>query len=819
MHPVNLITRRALAVIAAPLLAFGAAARGDISLPPGCPENVSWAAADLGAALADHHLAVSDARVEVSIGSASGTSSAAQSFSITTAGDRVRLSGGGAVGAMYGLLELAEQLRHAPTVASWAAFAASLRPVSESPFLEVRADNAFVHVYPLDLTDTAQWHAYIDMLARNRFNVLDLHGSYDLESTSFPNLYPLLVHVPEYPNIGDPAAQAKNLAAFRDLIAHAKARGIDVAFMNYSANDGRAGVEKNAPSITGIPPEKLADYTSKAVTLLIQALPELSMLGFRVGESGRDAAFFEESYIKGVRDAHRPDLRLYTRSWQTTKQQLLPIAAIAPSGFDIEVKYNGEQLGLPYQALQTKFGTYSYETYLDVPAGYRILWQVRANGTHRFWTWENTDFIRRAVQTFTLGNARGFTLEPPTSYFSTDPATRYRDPADRQVYTYIWQKSWAWYAAWGRISYRPDLDDHFLLSLYEDHFGRENAQSIYAAQQFAAVIVPLSLAYRFPGPDHRDFSPETETGNLSAKHQQEIPLLLQFIDNHPEDERSFASIGTFVDNKLAGRADGRVGPLAVARRLADAASETRRLVGQVDANAANALGAGEWRLLRADLLSASYLGSYYADRITGLVHLGYALRTGTTAEYEAGIAGLAASRADWSRLAETADAIYGPLSNPLRRQLKFQWAHELPGLERVDATAPGLWAARHPDHIAAPLQITPHDSGAPAGLQVARLQAEPAADRLHAVIHCEAHAPGGVAHAVLWYKALPSQLAWESMPMTADGDAVYTATVPLTPEGLMYHVEIQAASGDAENFPNVFSATPYLILPPFPPHV
>ncbi len=61
------------------------------------------------------------------------------------------------------------------------------------------------------------WRAYIDMLARNRFNVLDLHGAYDLRSTSFPNLYPMLVHVPEYPNIGNEQKQARNLANLKAM--------------------------------------------------------------------------------------------------------------------------------------------------------------------------------------------------------------------------------------------------------------------------------------------------------------------------------------------------------------------------------------------------------------------------------------------------------------------------------------------------------------------------------------------------------------------------------------------------------------------------
>ena len=364
----------------------GVPALAEIKLPSDAEECVRWAAGDVLAALQSAEVQPGEADIRVGIASDARPGIAEQSFSIERLKTNVVIKAGGAIGAMYGLQELAEQILNGKKHGTWSRIAQGITPTTQQPLVEIRADNMFIHVYPLELNNLEMWRAYIDMLARNRFNLLDLHGAYDLRSTSFPNLYPMLVHVPDYPNIGNEQEQATNLASFKAIIAYAKSRGIKVSFMNYSANDGKGGAEKNAPSITGVPPEKLADYTSKAVTLLIHELPELYMLGFRVGESGQDAAFYKNAYIKGVTDAGRADLRLYTRSWQTTKDQLEPIAQVARAGFDIEIKYNGEQLGLPYQAMQgSNFGSYSYQGYLNVPADYQIIWQVRANGTHRFW--------------------------------------------------------------------------------------------------------------------------------------------------------------------------------------------------------------------------------------------------------------------------------------------------------------------------------------------------------------------------------------------------------------------------------------------------
>ena len=186
------------------------------------------------------------------------------------------------------------------------------------------------------------------------------------------------------------------------------------------------------------------------------------------------------------------------------------------------------------------------------------------------------------MRTFNLGNARGFTLEPPTAYFSTDPADYYRSPEDKAVYHYMWQKYWMWYYVWGRLAFNPELPEENLIHACETHYGNAG-RAVYETMQHASKIVPLVYAYRFVGPDQRDFSPETETGNLSAKRKGKISFLLQFMDNHPMDERSFVGIGAFVDDKLASRPDGRIGPITVATKLHEAADATRKLAASVPA--------------------------------------------------------------------------------------------------------------------------------------------------------------------------------------------------------------------------------------------
>lgn len=795
-------------------LGFTAPAHAALRLPATVPDQVRWAAGELDQALAQHRL--TRANIEATVTIAVKPEPDDQAFALDRSGTTVTIAAGGPAGAKYGLLELAEQVR-AASGDSWREIVAGLRSTKQKPWVAIRADNAFIHIHPFVLNDLTMWRAYIDMLARNRFNMLDLHGAYDLDTTGFSNLYPMLVRVPGYPGVGNPAEQAKNLASLKAIVAYATSRGVRVALMNYSIDEDRPRSPTKPPSpIKGVPAGQIADYTAKATAQLIRELPQLYMLGFRVGETGQPADFFKQAYLRGFAMAGNNSLRLYTRSWLTSKEQLEPIAAAAPGKFDVEIKYNGEHLGLPYQAMQERFATYSYEHYLDRPADYGILWQVRSNGTHRFWSWANTDFIRQTVRTFRLGDARGFTLESPVSYFSPYAAKMYRAPADQAVFPYVWQKDWMWYLAWGRLGYDPELPEATLIQTWRDHYGA-GGDAAYRAMQAASRVVPLVYAYRFIGADHRDYSPETETGYTTndsvVGSRTPIPLsLLQYAQDQTEDDRSFLPIDKFVLGKMDGLVDGRYGPFAVAARLHDASGEADRAIADMPPLTGRA--ADEWRLLHTDLAAAARLGDYHADRIEGLVWLDHGVRTNERGEIDQANVLLKRSRDAWAALAGLADPVYQPLNNPLRRQKAFSWGPALADLEKLDATTEDLWNARPKGAHHNPLLLTDTDKGGTGGLGVA---GQPtyriAADGKSIAVTAKASAARPIDRVILWWKPLPSDAHWRAQEMIMGNDG-WRAEVPFTREGLMYAVEVQDVGGNARSFPLQAETRPFWVIDP-----
>ncbi|HYF49312.1 MAG TPA: hypothetical protein VEJ63_07900 [Planctomycetota bacterium] len=759
----------------------------EIVYPENAAECVRWAGGDLQTVLTER--GIEDAEISIRVDAELG----AEAFEIITNGLVLEVRGGDANGCMYGLMEIAERVA-VTGLKKWPEFVRSLPAIKQKPYIEFRADNPFCHTRPLLFNDVAMWRRYIDMLARCRFNTLDIHGAYDLDETEFPNLLPMLVHVPEYPSVGKPEEQARNLEDFRQIVQHAQRRGIAVALMNYDAE------------VSGLGKTHWEDYTAKAVSLLLRQVPELKMLGFRVGESGKNAGFHRSAYLKGVELSGRSDVRVYTRSWKANPETLSEIGRQLPGRYDIQIKYNGEQLGLPYHAMHgTHYGrpyaSYSYQEYLRSDAPYRVIWQVRANGTHRYFAWADTEFIRRTVRTLRFGNARGFSLEPHIAYFSTNPKNYYGDAKDQSAHDYIWEKHWMWYLAWGRLSYNPDLPETVLRQHFVAELG-DVGSTIYDAMQASGPIVPLIMAYRCQGPDHRHFSPETETGCEKEEDPEHC-----FMHHEPMDTRNFASISEFVDGVRNGRSDGRVGPREIMGMLREAAAKTRKLITQVDALAEGPRKAAHWRLLKTDLVAAAQLGEYYAARIEGALHCCYALKTGSAADYERAVALFARSRDAWNELAQTADAVYAPLNNPLRAQRKFRWQKPLKELEAQDRSVfEKLWKECKVDPHARPLSdmLKPH-----ADVTFVKSVRCTVASKTARIV-CEA---AGEVAVRAWYKPLPSDLKWTSVELTRSNDGTFSGELPLDARGLLYQLEVRRGAS-ATLVPNVLKTRPYWVIEP-----
>ena len=628
----------------------------------------------------------------------------AESYAISFSPDKriIYVDGSDATGAMYGELDLAEQV-------GWGQkndVVSQITPVSKSPYLEIRGVNMFLTVQDIDNPEGAfwsdeYWKIYLDTMARSRYNFLDIHGPCDAVDLSFPNGFAYFVSLPDFPEVGVGAQRAaKNLARLRHVIEMAADRGIKVGYMNYEATlpigpwkTRKFGVDERWVNLPQefIKGPRVETYTREAVLSFLKQLPGLWMFGFRVGESGQPEDFYKKTYLAALAELP-PTLKIYLRTWIADPEKVRELAASVKNPIYIEPKYNGEQLGLPYQAAlggRQYPPSGSFENYTDQPRRYSILWQIRAHGTTRVFYWGSPEFARRTIRTCKFGDGIGFSLEPMEAYL---PAADYlhNNPAtDHSFYKWMVEREWVWHLIWGRTAYDPDVPDQVFENEFINHFGAQAAPLVFQALVESSKIVPFVYSYHNVGLDHQDFAPEFETGDhaFGARVRKwQGSRLVPYGGNNDDflrvntlDRTAMASPAVYVDERLNGIVSGKMSPFEAADYLDAAANHSEEGIEQ--AAKLNPLSAKNFDCIRMDIHAVAWLGRYYRDRIRSATHLQFYEQTMDHSELTQSYEFLNQAVKDWERLSEVTEQHFGFVPEYIRMGVKdFRWRDEGPGL-------------------------------------------------------------------------------------------------------------------------------------------
>jgi dienelactone hydrolase len=739
-----------------------------------------------------------------------------ESYAITFADGRVRIEGADANGALYGELELAERIRHR------GADALKGPAITGRPFLRDRGWNMFLTLPwdyvkndtdydPRALVDPGRWWfandgfwtTLLDQMAEARMNWLDIHGAWDISVTDAPNLYAYFIQSERFPKVGvAPAIKAANLRQLNKVIAKAHARGIRVSLMAYEARFHTP----HAPDPYPENEKDLYDYTREMVEKMIRQAPGLDAIGFRIGESGHGEAFFN-SYLDAVRASGR-EIPLVTRSWLARKSLVVPLAK-ASKDFTVEIKYNGEQWGSPYMLMGGRMAgwySYSFEDYLSdsltpdaarlwpgnrTGAGeswpaepYKIVWQVRANGTHRIFPVYNPRAVRQAVQSMTLGAATGFVLEGLETYYPQSPRYYLADPKNAFC-EWTHQRDWMFINLWGRLGYDPGTPDETFEALVAEKLGRPAAAELLPAWSAASRIVHLAFSAFSLGPDHRNHAIELEWGGDTAG----------YIAGDPFDSHVFKSVRETLADAATGGLDGRLTPPQTAARLL-AEAETAAAAARIPLNSAPPAERKRLRELVTVCGQVAHLGRYYAERLLAAYRAGEADAGRAVAAGQA-TAHMQKAAAEWAALA--ASPFYKPFTERLRmRTNTFHWSQELPKIEaeaaRLAAQAP---AAPDPAPLPPPVPALP------------RLTAEIGPQKVILSVPAS-----GLSRAWALVKPLPSSAFFHKNRMEREGDR-FEYVLSREPWGHAVAAEIER-DGRVFRLPGWDADAPYLVVPAEP---
>lgn len=594
-----------------------------------------------------------------------------QSYQIKATGRRVvEISGGDYSGLMYGGLELAEIIRVEGSVP---------RPGKEikaSPYITKRGLKFNI---PLDIRtpsyqdagDAAQhniaemwnfdfWKEYLDMMARNRYNVLTLWN---------PHPFPSMVRLDKYPGVSledvcgtsfplDTDRQDEPVARFiagcgiskevtdnlfvlkkmtidekiqfwQDVMKYAGERGVEVYFItwniwmnslappgwyreqeNKKGTEGKYGInndQENPNTIT---------YLREAVKQFIITYPDLAGIGITAGENMEDRSdefdrekWLWNTYGEGILDAKKiqPDreVKFIHRHWQSGVDRMMnDFISKYPDQIDLSFKYARARM------YATPAPRWADEYISEIREyGLKSWWNIRNDDIFHF-RWGDPGYASEFIKNLppedvTAGyymGSDGYVWG--REFISKNPS----EPRELEI-----NKHWYNFMLWGRMGYDPELSADRLRGLLKLKYPGADIEGLYKAWGTASRIP--SVVTRFHWHDW-DFMWAVE-GCLDLR--KGFHTVEDFISKPPMEGSGMLGVPEYVEKIKNGMELTGITPLKVASDLDSLAAEVLAFLDtemQKEGKVSDS-----YDELLYDLKAWAYMGRYYSGKILGACYL------------------------------------------------------------------------------------------------------------------------------------------------------------------------------------------------------
>ena len=623
-------------------------------------------------------------------------------FALARNGGRLLVTGGSERGAMYGLLEAAEQVRLGTPLAQiqpkttrarfgfrTIKFNLPYAAYRNSPTLEQHQDVC---------RDLKFWEAFLDMMAANRFNTLTLWSLHPFHYFVVPKSFPEAQ-----------TFSSTELAEWRTLwtrlFAMAKERGIETYLINWNtfvspefARAHNLGEYHSTLAHIGEgTKDKIVEaYTRECVQQTIDEYPDLTGLGITLGERmggqtpDERRQWLDDAFFAGIAAARRPVKFIYraplsadTRSGGTTSEEndrrtraqiegLKANANITAPVFT-EFKYNWSHGHSSPNLFIVHGGKLSDAYWNPPPTNHQVVWTVR-NEDFYVLRWGAPDFIREFIANNGAPHVAGV-LVGSECYI---PAKDYMTiEGKHKTWTWAFERQWLWYALWGRLLYDPGTPDGTFEGLLAERFGAAHAPDLLKAWTLAS-----RAQLRFAAFHRGTWDGSLYTEGFSSWTDNSANTSFKFFDieniiSHPVLDPKYVNIADFV--KAGGQVPAdRVSPLQLAAELERDMAEARNLAAAVRqrGNVSPSLAAE-----MADIDAWTAHGLYFAAKLRGGVALATYRRSGQKAEQASAIAHLKTAAGHWRDLAAAGTRFNRHRMSHNAGEL-FSWARFLPAVER-----------------------------------------------------------------------------------------------------------------------------------------
>lgn len=593
--------------------------------------------------------------------------------------------GGDANGAMYGGLQLAENIQfhgfgraydeqESPHLKN-RGIKFNLPLDKESPTYFYGFDGTSHKRAVKDVWDMGFWKTWFDEMARHRYNVLSLWSPHPF--TSMVNMEA------EYPGIAiqgvtgfDAAGKSikvndltidEKIQYWRAVMKYGRERGFDIYLCNWnvflSTAEGKHGLTHKTDN------PKTKEYLRKAVIKLFETYPDLKGFGITVGErmGELDANQKEEwawdSFGKGVmqyaKENPQRDLVFIHRQHDGNIDHILKhfaqLDALPNVRLELSCKYSEAH------AHSTLTPSRWHRTGMEQGLGkYGITsWLTVRNDDFFFLHWAEPQFVRDYISGFPPVDkyVTGFYIGADGWVFAKDFTSKNPYYQDRDALSI--QRTWYMQKLWGRIAYNPKIGDDFFKQHLAARFPEVPTDKLFEAWSSASGAIrraneQVTGKWQFDA----DFWPEMWTGDMWEGRKGR-----HFSVNDTKEATPFAG------SKLASlreTADGKVGKKVSAWDNIE----------QVDALSAKALkilatlkpGTNvELQLTLKDLTAQAHLGQFNAEKFRAVIY-------DIQGEKEKAKQAMGRAYSAWRRYTDLMDALY--IGVDMQRNRGFTDWHE-----------------------------------------------------------------------------------------------------------------------------------------------
>jgi len=618
-----------------------------------------------------------------------------EAYKIVTKNKLVEVAGGDAVGLMYGLLEVKNQLK---------AGKRTIESKKESPNLMFRAikfnlpwdsyrrSPALQRHYET-CRDTNYWESFLDMMVENRFNKLTLW-----------NLHPFsyMVKTKKYPE--GCSLSDKDLVEWQkfwhSLFRMAKNRGIETYLINWNifvspefakahnvcdyCVEGKHFVPQGDTSAI------TKDFYRESIRDVINTYPDLTGLGITLGEGMGNMTAVErqnwilDNYIQGMRMASRKVKFIYrvplsagtgsggATSVETEKltRSALDTLTCFDGPINIELKFNWSHAFSTPHLVKVHGGQLNDVYWNPMPKNYYLAWMMR-NEDFFMLRWGQTDFVRKHIAMNVKPYVNGYyvgseTYIPAKDYITSLPGTSYK---------YAYERQWMFYKVMGRLLYNPNTPDAFFKNEFEQRFPKQGVKLFDT--QAKASIVPLVIGSWQNAT--WDFSLYTEgflysTKNNDNKKVQKLIPLTDMADKVPMDP-AYMSIADFLatENKIP---KGKISPLHLADSVEQICNQVIKELSTIkmDKNV-------DLLYEVSDMKAWANLGFYFSNKLRAAVEYKRYKTSNDKKDLDKAIGWLTKATEAWHTLVEVTKSVYKPV--PLThfcenegepKDLKFHWS-------------------------------------------------------------------------------------------------------------------------------------------------